>query len=287
MTYQEWLKKRNSAEQTIESLVVLTESLVPSSHTNTSSDTAAIIQQFKELPFSRRVWQVFFVNTFTLAGVKRIDKRPYATHPTRMALSCYWLAPKDLAEDSAVPALLHDYLEESGGISKVSVAALKKLLPNEPLAVPAAVFLSEPDIPYERLGSEDEESKLKRVAYIIQARDALAQGFPPALANASLVDKLDNLHDLGYLDKETDPDKKLRKIAQRIAFFQQTLEQIGPFASPNFQSMLSNAIVARTHEFGLKTLLQEELDSLSKLTARSNDAVRSMVTEFHKRIGLF
>jgi hypothetical protein len=286
MSYQEWIKNRDSSEQHVEDLVRLTEVIAQVSGTEVSTAKSEVLVKFDWLPFSPRVWQVYFANTLALAGVKRIDKRPYATHPTRMALSCYWLAPRDLAEDSAVPALLHDYLEESGGISAASIAALKNILPHESLAVPAAVYLSEPDIAYNTLGSEEEESKLKRVAYLIQASDALKKGYPPALVNASIVDKLDNLHDLGYLNNVSDLEKRLRKIAQRIAFFQQTLEHIGPFASASFQTMLKTAIVARTQEFGVEKLLQEELSSLTEHTDRSKETIKNMVGAFHKRIGL-
>lgn len=286
MIYEDWVKHRRSAEQIIESLVLQAEEAMVGDSSLINAAKSAVVAQFSALPFSQRVWEVFFVNTGTLAGVKRIDKRPYATHPTRMALSCYWLANHQLAEDSAVPALLHDYLEESGGISRASIAALNARLPSEPLAIPAAVLLSEPDISYEILGSSDEESKLKRVAYAIQARDALQKGFPVAFANASIVDKLDNLHDLGYLDKESVPEKRSRKIAQRIAFFQLTLQLIGPQASPKFQRMLADAIKFRTQEFNLETLLCEELDALKNIQKRCETTIQNMIGLYHKSIGL-
>jgi hypothetical protein len=201
-----------------------------------------------------------------------------------MALSCYSLAKGAMADDSAAPALLHDYLEESGGISLESIALLRKRLPNEPLAVPAAVFLSEPLIAYEKLGSPDDRSKLKRVAYIIQARDALRRGFPQALANASVVDKLDNLHDLGYLDKETSPLKKSLKTAQRIAFFKLTLLEIGPHASPKFSSVLADAIIARAREFKIETLVSAELESLVSMMEQTESAIEDMIVHYHKNI---
>src|SRR5438067_1043027 len=63
------------------------------------------------IQYPPRVWAAWLGNTARLRGVKRIDRAPYATHPTRMALVCLAVLG-DGGVDAAVAAILHDYLEE-------------------------------------------------------------------------------------------------------------------------------------------------------------------------------
>lgn len=283
MQYEEWVAQRQAADSLVERMVVETES---SCSLTSDVGRREIMERYAALPFSPRVWAVYFANTLRLAGVKRIDRRPYATHPTRMALSCYWLASPTVAEDVAVAALLHDYLEESGGITAGSFAQLRRLLPSEPLATLAAVVLSEPEIPYERLGRASELSIIRRVAYVVQALDVLQGGAPESLANAALVDKLDNLHDLGYLDREQDAERRIKKLAQRVAFFSLVLEQLGAFSAAVFRETLRVAIEARTRALGLSQAKDRELAILRDRFASSQTEIRRMTGEYHRRIGI-
>lgn len=287
--YDAWVAHRLANDPLVERLVVETEATC---NLDDLQGREGIVRRYPEVPFTARVWHVFFANTLRLSGVKRIDRRPYATHPTRMAMSCYWFAGAaapagaGAADDAATAALLHDYLEESGGISAASYADLRRRLPGEALATAAAVLLSEPEIAYERLGRASELSIMRRVAYVVQASDALARGAPSALADAALVDKLDNLHDLGYLDKEPDPARRARKLAQRIAFFELVAERIGPFGDPLVWSMLKAGIVAHIVALGLDGVVQGERAVLRGRLVEAEAQIRAMTQEYHRRIGV-
>jgi len=76
----------------------------------------------------------------------------------------------------------------------------------------------------------------------------------------------------------------LRKIAQRIAFFQQTLEKIGPYATASFRQMLSEALTTRIHEFGIDLLVKEESACLDELTTRSESAIVALVEDYLIRV---
>ncbi|MCX6116506.1 MAG: hypothetical protein NT027_03120, partial [Proteobacteria bacterium] len=249
-------------------------------------DINQIKSEFTDLGFSERIWKFYFINALGLIGVKRMNNIPYATHPTRMAMNCQWLCPPEHAEDASICALMHDYLEETGGISKISVAKMRENIPNESIAIHAAVFLSEPMIDYLSLGPTSDLSKLKRVAYVLQAHDILDCHRYPALANASLADKLDNLHDLEYLTKKSDSELRKRKIAERLAFFSYTLAKIGPFAKGCITEILQEALAHKTSELSREDLVQEEIASLHSIENRAINLMRQMILDFHQTIDL-
>jgi len=244
-----------------------------------------------EFPFSARVWDVWIGNTRKMRGVKRIDLLPYATHPTRMALFCYWILEDEgsARDDAAVLALLHDYLEEGGGIRPETIAAMRDVFPEEPRGVLAAIVLSEPDIAYDRLGSEAQRSFWMRVAYLIQAVDAMAHLRDPTFANAALADKLDNLHDFGYIEHnpKLSPARRSHKLAQRLAYFAVVGEALRPWASTPMYLMLKAATSARAEALKVPAdLVAVERATLEAARRDHGERILEMIREYQRVIGL-
>lgn len=239
------------------------------------------------LPFTKRVWDVFHGNVLKLRGVQRIDKHPYATHPTRMALLCLWgLAGEAGAEDAAVLALLHDYLEEGDGMTPDAVAAMRRRFPAEPDAAIAAVVLSEPFIDYLSLGPESETAQWRRVAYVAQAVDALETGLPASFADAALADKLDNLHDLGYLEQRPAGAKRAVSLAQRVAFFTLVEQELGPRATPAMRRLLADGLAARIEELQIAREVEAELADLRDRLEGQRSVLRRLIRRYHGEIKL-
>ena len=277
VTYASWRRSLEGIQESVLRLVEETEAKLAQ-----RADLGDLGRSYPDIGFSPRIWGVYLATAERLRGVKRIDGRPYTTHPTRMALSSQWVLAGSAAEDAGVAALLHDYLEEGGGINREGLDALRRRLPAE--RVDAAVLLSEPEIAYERLGRASELSLLRRVAYVVQVEDALANGAPRAFADAALLDKLDNLHDLGYLTRELYPERRARKLAQRAAFFKLTGEQVGAYATPTVREILESGLAAKIDEYGIgdEALAQHVVLKQSLETHR--EAIRRMIAGFHAQV---
>jgi (p)ppGpp synthase/HD superfamily hydrolase len=241
--------------------------------------------------FSDRVWDAWLGNTAKLRGVKRIDAAPYATHPTRMALLCHWLLPEEGGErdDSEVIAILHDYLEEGDGFTPEAIAAMRRRFPREPAAAVAAVVLSEPQIDYDTLGPARELSSWRRVAYVVQAEDAVQRFGGRAFANAALVDKLDNLHDLGYIvgNRSLAPAVKAAKLAARLGYVHFVGEALADEAHPELLAAVREATAALLQEYGVTVAeVVAERDDLERRRQERQTQIQGMVREYHRSLGL-
>lgn len=281
MGYQKYLTSKDETNAIVQTLVLET---IEKLHIDSTEIRRELREKYSFLPFSDRVWDMYFLNTFSLAHVKRKDGRPYATHPTRMALLAYLYLDSQSAEEIAVPALLHDYLEETDGISKASVQKMKGMLEAEPLAVKSAILLSEPMIDYEQLGPHPLHPYLKRVSYVLQARNAFRKLPIRELANVSLIDKIDNLHDLGYLDQNHTAERRNEKLSQRVAFFILVLREIGPFADAIFREVLEQAIQSYMSRYDLTSYCTKEVAKLDGLITKFEREIGLMTESYHRQL---
>lgn len=287
MEYQEFRAKWDAARGPVLDLVRRVEDRLDAGE-KLAAETLA--SDFPHLPFTRRLWTVWLGNTAKLRGVKRLDRFPYATHPTRMALMCCWLIGEaKLREDSGVLAIVHDYLEEGDGLTVGGIDAMRRTFPEEPAALQAGVVLSEPLVDYVSLGRASEYSFWRRVAYVVQAKDAIERLGEQAFANAALVDKIDNLHDLDYiaLDSRSTPEKRAMKLAHRLGYFRFVARELGGYAAPEVLAMLEKGIVSRTGEFGVDpTDVDLSTDDLVERARGKRSAIARMVREYQATLGL-
>lgn len=235
---------------------------------------------------SPRIWRAFLANVRKLRGVKRIDGQPYATHPTRMALTIGVALPETdpMRESSIVYALLHDYLEEGDGVACQGIALMQREIPGEWGGVLAGVILSEPMIPYEtmipRFGRE--------IAYVAQLQAVLPRlVYATSFANASLVDKLDNLHDLDYITrKKLSSTERMRlRLAAKLAYFKLVADTAGLYASPILHVLLEDAIKARATLFELtKADIEGPLQEMRKLLEMFRNDLMVQIRMFHRSL---
>ncbi len=287
MDYQEFRAKWDAARGPVLDLVRRVEDRLTAKEV---LGEAALVSEFPHFPFSPRIWRVWLGNTAKLQGVKRLDRFPYATHPTRMALICCWLIDEDkVREDSGVLAIVHDYLEEGDGLTKDGIDAMRRQFPEEAAALVAGVVLSEPIVDYASLGRSTELSFWRRVAYVLQAKDAIEQLGDQAFANAALADKLDNLHDLDYiaLDPRMTPEKRAMKLAHRLGYFRFVARELGAFAAPALRSMLERGITNRTYEFGVSQGdVDLSTDDLAERARGKRSVLTRMTKEYQSALGL-
>jgi hypothetical protein len=224
------------------------------------------------------IWSAFLQNARKLSKVRRIRGGPYAVHPTRMALMATHLlgrhGPKihsqldRCTEMTTILCLVHDYLEEGGGISQSSFDLFKNELPQQPLAWYGAVALSEPPLDYKSIDPHH-PFVVRDAAYLLQLAMIL-RSLPDtyarsSLANASLLDKLDNLHDFDYITRIRDEERRNQKLARKIAYYSAALSDAKTAASPHISGLMQHAISARTKSFGLSE------DSISRANSRLDE----------------
>lgn len=287
MDYQEFRAKWDAARGPVLDLVRRIEDRLTDGEV---LDALALATEFPHFPFSPRLWRVWLGNTAKLQGVKRIDHFPYATHPTRMALICCWLiAEGSIQEDSAVLAIVHDYLEEGDGMTRDGLDAMRRQFPEEAAAAIAGVVLSEPIVDYVSLGRSTELSFWRRVAYVLQAKDAIETLGDQAFANAALADKLDNLHDLDYVarDARLTPEKRAMKLAHRLGYFRFVARELGAFAAPALRSMLESGISSRISELGVNPSdVDLSTDDLAERARGKRSVLTRMTKEYQSALGL-
>lgn len=287
MDYQDFRARWDQAKGPVLDLVHRVETALGAAAPPTPE---SLVRDFATFPFDRRVWAAWLGNTEKLQGVKRLDRFPYATHPTRMAMICLWvLGGGAAADDAAVLALLHDYLEEGDGLHAAGLEAMRRRFPDEPKACLAGVVLSEPVIDYVSLGRSSELSYWRRVAYVLQARDAIERLGEPSFADAALADKLDNLHDLDYvaLDPRLSPAKRASKLADRLGFFRFVARRIGPLAAPNMAALLDAGIAQRSAELGVDAALMEAAaQGLEERALGQGSAILKMTRAYQLELGL-
>lgn len=288
LNYQEFRRRWDAVRSSVLLLVEHTEARLktPTEELN----AATLARDFPDIPFTERIWNAWLANTKKLQGVRRRDRFPYATHPTRMALICCWLFDDQIIkENSAVLAITHDYLEEGDGISLEGVAAMQKIFPNEADACLAAIVLSEPMIDYNALGDASEFPFWRRVAYLLQTEAAIRALGNQIFANACLADKIDNLHDLSYIanDSRLTPETRSVKLNHRLGYFLFVEEAIGPLAAKELQSILAAGIQSKSTEFGLDLAdAHKESQKLAIRTKAKAPQIIEMTRAYQANLGL-
>lgn len=240
-----------------------------------------------DAPFSSFLWGAYCQNTYKLLGVRRITGTPYATHPTRMAImTLAVLKASPAREKSALFTIFHDYLEEGDGRTAEGVANFYREYPGQPEAVFCAVVLSEPEIDYEVFS--ERRKTMQNVAYVAQLRVWLPR-LDESYANASLADKLDNIHDLTYITQNPryTPEKKMGRLIEKFGYFLFVLTAIGSLADPLLQQLLEEAIwrVSARHHIE-PTVVRAESARLERLLASHATQLQDMIVGYHRRIGL-
>lgn len=238
--------------------------------------------------FTPLLWRAYCQNAYKLLGVKRITGTPYATHPTRMALmTMAVLAETAHWEKSALFTIFHDYLEEGDGRTAEGVHNFQREYPGRPDAVFCAVVLSEPQIDYEVFA--ERRKTMQNVAYVAQLVEWLPRLKDPSYANASLADKLDNIHDLAYITANAryTPEKMAQRLLEKFGYFLFVLTAIGPMADSQLQQLLEEAIwrISARHRFA-ETAVRAESAHLERLLAAHGAQLKSMIAAYHSRLGL-
>jgi hypothetical protein len=244
------------------------------------------------------VWQAFLQNTRKLRHVKRISGGPYSVHPTRMALTASEILTMQSPQGNVSPsfektlilALTHDYLEEGDGISPLSVQRIRDELPGQPWAWYGAVVLTEPQLNYNSMDRRN-EFRIKDAAYITQM-DFVLKNEPnstlaQALANASLLDKLDNLHDLSYITSKHVGEKRDLKLARKFAFFSRVLEAMESYADSALVELLRSALLVRLEDLGVDAVhLDEALAQIDHCKSEYSQIIINGIRETHKELSL-
>lgn len=288
MNYPVFRKKLDALRPDVLTLVQNVEHAL---ERNIPIDTCELAKSYPDLPFSKRIWDIWLLNTRKLRGVKRRDHLPYATHPTRMAAICCWQSDEmaTSVEDAAVLAILHDYLEEGDGLTPQGLEQLKADIPSEPDGHRAAVLLSEPMIDYHQFGSELEKPFWQRVAYVIQVLDTISQAGHVAFANASVADKIDNLHDLNYIqnDSRLTSEKRIRKLSERLGYFRFIEQMLGLHASPSLLLWLTAGIEERRKEFGVTDAqVATQTERLHAMYDANKERMVPLIQSYQKKMGV-
>lgn len=238
------------------------------------------------LPFQGQLAEAFVQNAYKLMGVKRIMGSPYATHPTRMAMIANLLLGGSVhAERSALFAMFHDYLEEGDGRHAEAVSLFRTEWSGDQTVVEAAIFLSEPVIdftpyPHKKDWVED-------VAYVLQITDRMALRPDEALVNASLIDKLDNAHDLVYIteNRRYSPEKKMDRLVEKLGYFRFVLEHLGPWAHPRLFAALEESLHRQgiIHQVDQKAVaaMQHKLEGIRQA---HGDELRRQIQQYHQTV---
>lgn len=241
-----------------------------------------------QFPFSDKLWRAYNQNTAKLLGVKRITGTPYATHPTRMALMAIQLiADGHQKELSAFYTIFHDYLEEGDGRTVEGVAKFRQEFPNCVDAVQCAIYLSEPQIDY---GQFPERQKvLENVAYVRQLAMVWPQLKESAFINASLIDKLDNIHDLDYItcNPTYSPERKNQRLLEKFGYFYFVYATLGQYADPYLGSMLHEAVRTIAASYGFRwEQVEERHQYLRRLYDQYAKDMQRMIREYHQALGM-
>ena len=235
--------------------------------------------------FKSEVWQAFCQNTHKLLGIKRKSGGPYALHPTRMAL-----VAKDFALDDKQSSftqelcLFHDYLEEGDGRNPEGVAKFRSEF-SSPHGLKAAVFLSEPMIPF--VDFDGSKRSLDAVAYCCHVAMAM-----PKLNNSylevSLLDKLDNLHDLDYITENNNASEKDKRehLTMRLGYARLLLTLLETKAAGlHAYGLLDEGVVAQAKKLRIDTSeVLEEASRLGGLKELYGALMEDRIHKYHKEL---
>ncbi len=167
---------------------------------------------------------------------------------------------------------------------------MQRRFPGEPRAVLGAVVLSEPLVDYAQFhnGSDGDLHQWRRVAYIVQAVGAVRTLEERSFANAAMIDKLDNLHDLAYLSQvRQTPEQLHRRLARRLGYFNVVHAELLPWASPEVATLLAAATAARQQEFGVPAALVQEAEAeLRSRLALRRHVLADMITAYQRHLGV-
>jgi hypothetical protein len=267
--------------------------------------TAVADAEGSGLAWPPRLRRALVGNARKLAGVRRIKGAAYATHPTLAALYADWLVD-DGAErvDAAVVALLHDYLEEGDGVTRAGYQAMLAEFSDEPLACLGAVVLCEPPLDFAIHVSgeavrDQAAAILRDVAYAVQAEAAcvaaacggggLGAEAGRVLATASLCDKLDNLHDLGYIHANVRlaSAERIARLARKLGYYAFMRRRLGTIADPAVDAMLGEALDAVGRELGVpRSDVDGATAKLESVHAGRAAELTALIMACHAEIGV-
>lgn len=254
-----------------------------------------LIAKNPKLPFTDLEWQAYALNTAKLVGVKRLRGGPYASHPTRMAYFMAELLPETDADrsDSIIYCLFHDYLEEGDGRNRPALMAFGKAFGSRIDAVRAAVLLSEPQIDYEEIIAPStttiKPKHLEIVAYVLQIENALSDGRGRALVNTSIMDKIDNLHDLAYIlkDPKLSPERITARLCEKMAIVRFIEQRLGPYCDPKLLDILVSSIAHKKQELALPSSpIDDIFTHVCQLYQNHHQVLWQKIVAYQQKIGL-
>lgn len=254
-----------------------------------------LIAKNPALPFTELEWQAFALNTAKLVGVKRLRGGPYASHPTRMAYFMAELLGEHSPDrtDSVIYCLFHDYLEEGDGRNKPALKAFGEAFGTRIDAVQAAVLLSEPQIDYRDIIEDSvvpiKPKHLEVISYIVQIEQALAQNKARALVNTSIMDKIDNLHDLAYIleDSKLTDERKIARLAEKMAIVSCVSYHLAPSCDPGLLAILNATLADKKQELSLpEAQIDAVAATLDGLYSRYHNTLWEKIRGYHQKIGL-
>lgn len=282
MLYSDFLKRWEEINQTVAIVVQQLEKCFK------SGLSPIEISNSGDLPFNDLEWQGFCLNTYKLLGVSRMRGGPYSTHPTRMA---YFLSEalknSEFREKSVLYALFHDYLEEGDGRNTTGIQNFTEVFGDYPDVVKASIFLSEPQIPFAPI--QGKIRHLDVVSYIIQILLLKNYNNFEALTNTSIMDKIDNLHDLSYIikNKKLDQGKVHDRLCEKIGIFQFIDDKIGHKCDTILSGLLKEALIVKTRDLGLdKTVVDSYYKTLNNLFDENRILFEQKILKYHKSIGI-
>lgn len=289
MDYQHFLTRWQSISEATKKVVSATERQLA------RCGDPLLIEQDTALPFTELEWQAFALNTAKLVGVKRLRGGPYASHPTRMAyFMAELLGPDDPNRtDSVIYCLFHDYLEEGDGRNRPALMAFGEAFGSRIDAVQAAVWLSEPQIDLEGIMAAShapiKHKHLEVVSYIVQIKKALAHNNARALVNTSIMDKIDNLHDLAYITKDPklSAERKTARLSEKMAIVEFIDQHLAPSCDPQLLDLLRHSVAHKKQELSLPDAQVAAVAAkLSDLHGRYEEELWQNIRAYHQKIGL-
>lgn len=255
------------------------------------AEALVVHEGFDGTPFaaSASLQRAFRENVRKMQGVKRITGEPYATHPTRMALTAMELLRRDETVDAERVArycLFHDYLEEGDGATPEGLATFRRECPDwEDETYRAGVLLTEPEIQGEPALTQLEKVG-RDLAYMAQIERIAPHS--RHMVTAALLDKLDNVNDLAYITEARRGSVEARRsrLTRKLGYFAFVVARVGACGPPVVARLVTQSIAAAVVAHGIDPLaVARATDSLIGGLSLEREALDRAVAKQLSRFG--
>ena len=236
-------------------------------------DEEGVFEELQKLGFDSRYQELFLLNAKLTEGKKRKSERHYFTHPGTVAYILLGVLPDDYKpkEKAIAYGLSHDLLDESLDYNVEQFRNQRELNPHYRDEFDKAVLMAQPEM----TGISRYRLALGRIAGILQVKDT----GNPAIANALLADKLDNLTDLDYISKyrmylDT-------RLPQKIAYTLFTAEQLVEQIHPDMFEIAQLAAAETTERYGLSVQKIHDYLEIYRGVLENHQSVLRMMSQRH------